>query len=263
MPPQFWLGTHMPNWLGQVDVPLFVAHPRIVQRCRAHLPRASAPWALDSGGFTQLSNPPHRWTFTPSEYVAAVRRYRDEIGLLQWAAPMDHMCEPQVLASTGATVAAHQRRTVRNYLTLRELAPELPFVPVVQGWTTEDYLRCADLYEQAGVDLAAQPLVGVGTVCRRQDTTVAAHVVAALAGRGYRLHGFGVKLTGLRVYGAALASSDSMAWSYRGRRAAQERPCPEGRSSCANCLHHALTWRGQALAAFGAATWQPDLFSTG
>lgn len=51
----FYLGTHMANWLGQTDVPLFVSHMRL--RDRKTYPRALGPWALDSGAFTgqQLS----------------------------------------------------------------------------------------------------------------------------------------------------------------------------------------------------------------
>src|SRR5436309_107712 len=47
------------------------------------------------------------------------------------------------------------------------MAPELPITPVLQGQSISDYSRCADLYERHGVDLAALPLVGVGSVCRR------------------------------------------------------------------------------------------------
>src|SRR5205807_2659774 len=112
-------------------------------------------WALDSGGFTELRL--HGgWLTTAAAYVAAVRRYRDEIGRLEWAAPMDWMCEPFMLAKTGLTVAEHQERTVANYLELRSLAPDLPFVPVLQGWSRDDYRRCATPYEKAGVDLAAE-----------------------------------------------------------------------------------------------------------
>lgn len=92
----------------------------------------------------------------------------DEIGRLEWAAPQDWMCEPFMPAKTGLTVAEHQVRTVENYLELRSLAPERPFVPVPQGWKLDDYVRCVDLYyELTGIDLAAQPLVGIGSVCRR------------------------------------------------------------------------------------------------
>jgi hypothetical protein len=271
MPPTFYLGAHMPSWLGRVDLPLFVSHRRLMVRKK--LPRASAPWALDSGGFTELSLY-GEWRTSPTSYVAAVRRYRDEVGMLAWASPQDWMNEPAMLARTGLTVAEHQRRTVTNLLLLRELAPELPIIPVLQGWTTEDYLRCADLYETHGVALADEPLVGIGTVCRRQDTAAGESVVTALADRGYRLHGFGIKLTGLRAYGGALSSSDSMAWSFRGRRV--HHPACAVRWDCrrvarepghcgglhhteANCRRFALRWREDALRAFAHGTWQPTL----
>src|SRR5690242_4741899 len=96
---RFYLGTHMPSWLTKTDVPLFVSHRRLLgelrpgRGARKTLPRARGPWALDSGGFTELQMF-GEWRTTPAEYIAAVRRYRDEIGGLVWAAPMDWMCEP-------------------------------------------------------------------------------------------------------------------------------------------------------------------------
>jgi hypothetical protein len=59
-------------------------------------------------------------------------------------------------------VADHQAATVDNYCTLRQLAPTLPFIPVLQGWRIGDYLACVDRYAAAGVDLTRVPLVGVG-----------------------------------------------------------------------------------------------------
>jgi hypothetical protein len=97
-----------------------------------------------------------------------------------------------MLARTGLTVAEHQARTVGNYLELRALAPELPFIPVLQGWTISQYLDCVDRYTNAGIDLTALPLVGLGSVCRRQHTPAIAAIVQALASGGLRLHGFGI-----------------------------------------------------------------------
>ena len=45
-----------------------------------------------------------------------------------------------MLAKTGLAIAAHQAHTVANYLELRSLAPDLPFVPVLQGLGRDDYL---------------------------------------------------------------------------------------------------------------------------
>jgi hypothetical protein len=254
----FLLGTHQPHWLGALAVSLFVSDRRL-RRYRA-LPRAFAPWALDSGGFTELSQY-GTWETGPSPavYVTRVRRYRDEIGNLLWAAPQDWMCEPVVLARTGLTLAEHQARTVANYLQLRDLAPDLPFIPVVQGWTAGDYLRCVDRYATAGVDLSRCPLVGVGSVCRRQSTVQVGDILTALHQAGVaRLHGFGFKTLGLARHGALLTSADSMAWSAQARREPALPGCTH--RSCANCSHYALRWRTRVIATMATATAQPALF---
>jgi len=261
---RFWLGTHMPHWLTVVDVPLFVSRTRLQHR--ATLPRARGPWALDSGGFTELQY--HGgWTITPAAYVAFVRRCADQIGHLAWAAPMDWMTEDIVIrggrvgplrfAGTGLSVAEHQRRTVTNLVQLRSLAADVPFIPVLQGQTIDDYRRCIDDYQRAGVDLHREPLVGLGSVCRRQATGEIGALVADLAATGLRLHGFGVKTSGLARYAAYLHSADSLAWSYHGRRT---RPCAHGPArNEANCPQFALAWRARVLA---AAAWpQLDLLA--
>lgn len=155
-----------------------------------------------------------------------------------------------MLEKTGLSVAEHQERTVQSLLDLRALAPSMPWVPVVQGWTEDDYHRCVDLYATAGIDLAAEPLVGVGSVCRRQGTAEAGRIVRGLFARGLRLHLFGYKtlgLTGADSVAPFAASSDSMAWSLRGRNIwhhDQRRACGgEHRGGCGNCLTWALKWR--------------------
>jgi hypothetical protein len=270
---------------------LFVSDVRL--RVYKTLPVAAAPWALDSGGFGELQH--HgRWTVTPEEYVARVRRYRDEVGQLLWAAPQDSMCEPPIIyggqygpqrfvgtrqfidpdnrMSHEQLIVEHLRRTVANYLRLVELDPTLPWRPVVQGWRTSHYLLCADFYEEAGVDLATVPLVGVGSVCRRQNTSEAGEILAALHDRGLqRLHGFGFKLQGLEQHRHLLASADSLAWSDTARkhhRRAIKQGLPHGlmpgcapgshhrAKNCANCMPYARRWRTTALAAAGTTTYQ-------
>ena len=97
---RFFLGTHRPNWLAHTTAPLFVSDHTL--RAYKTLPIAKAAWALDSGGFTELSQ--HgTWATgpTPRVYADRVRRYRDEIGGLAWAAPQDWMCEPFITERTG------------------------------------------------------------------------------------------------------------------------------------------------------------------
>jgi hypothetical protein len=244
---RFYLGTHRPTWLWTVeeDVPLFISH-RVLATRRTPFPRATTDWALDSGGFTEL-NLFGCWQTTPEEYVAAVRRYVDELGRLQWASPQDWMCEPWVVEKTCLSVEEHQRRTVENYLELKALAPDLPFIPVLQGWQLDDYRRHADAYVAAGVDLTAEPTVGVGSVCRRQASGQITWILESLRGLGLRMHGFGVKIEGLEQYADSLVSADSLAWSYWARRDATKgiRHCTK--NTCANCLHYALAWRERVL----------------
>lgn len=250
---RFYLGTHQPGWLAHVDVPLFVSRRRLCGY--RQLPRARQPWALDSGGFTELAL--HgRWTVGPAEFIADVRRFAAGIGQLEWAAIQDWMCEPAVLAKTGKSVAEHQALTTESYLALRAAAPELPWAPVVQGWAVADYVEHVAAYSRAGVDLASLPVVGVGSVCRRQSGQEGAGIVRVLTELvGPRIHAFGFKQTGLvalRRARVALRSSDSMAWSFQARRKPPLLGCTEHKN-CANCWRYALLWREQMLARVEAA----------
>src|SRR5262245_23954240 len=200
----------MPSWLAQLGVPLFVSHRRLA--VMRSLPLAAACWALDSGGFSELSL--HgAWQTTPAAYARAVVRYRDEIGSLAWAAPQDWMCEPPILAKTGRSVVFHQAATVASVLELRERIGPL-VIPVLQGWDLADYVACLERYRDEGLDLATEPVVGLGSICRRQGSRAIAAIVSEVAGYGIALHGFGIKTKGLAAYACKLVSADSMAWSY-------------------------------------------------
>lgn len=260
----FYLGTHQPHWLESPAVPrdvnLFVSHRRLAGR--KSLPKARVGWALDSGGFSELSLY-GEWRTSPAEYVAAVHRYDEEVGLLGWAAPQDWMAEPFMLAKTGLTVEDHQRRTVANFLDLRarwqqidpadelrSTAEHCVFMPVLQGWTRADYLRCADMYADAGVNLSHHPIVGVGSVCRRQATDEIGEIFEALSVLDIAMHGFGVKKAGVERYGHLLETADSMAWSFDARRSPRLPGC-SGHRNCANCLTYALKWRAEVVDRIG------------
>lgn len=223
---------------------MFVSRNPLVRDYGGLMPRALGPWALDSGGFTELDRN-GGWTLSAADYTSFVRRAVREIGEPDFVAPQDWMVEPRMLQRTGLTIDEHQRRTVENFRELRQLLGTR-VIPVLQGWTLYDYLTCVERYESAGIDLGAERLVGLGTVCRRQHVKPTATIVRRLAREGIRLHGFGVKLTGLELYGDALVSADSMAWSLDARWNANHGlpSCDPGvRRSCANCLHYALEWR--------------------
>lgn len=249
----FYLGTHQPHWLATVPVPLFVSHRRLAgRRALPQRPQGQA-WALDSGGYSELSLY-GEWRTTPHEYATAVARYDVEVGHLDWAAPQDWMTEPWILARTGLSVAEHQARTVRNYLELTDLWSVIgdgdnPFMPVLQGQTRDDYHRHADAYLAAGIRLEEYPVVGLGSICRRQSTSEIARIVEPFT-PWLALHGFGVKLTGLGLVGDLLTSADSMAWSAAGRR---QPGCTTSHASEANCLRYALAWRDRVITRVEAA----------
>lgn len=240
---EFYLGTHQPHWLRQYPISFCVSRRRL--QGRKTYPVALAPWFLDSGAFTEITM--HgKWETTPKQYATEVREYAEHIGMPCLVGPQDWMCEPFVLEKTGRSIQQHQQLTTENYLTLMSLnVPNV--IPVLQGWTIDDYLRHIDNYSFHGIDLSKLPRVGIGSVCRRQGTKEIVQVLKTLAGLGLLLHGFGVKLTGLLQTAGALVSADSMAWSFAARRT---NPLPGciGHKNCANCPHYAMMWREKLLA---------------
>ena len=281
----FYTGAHHPSWLwsGQVRFPLCVSYGtlRKVRQPR----RGRVPWILDSRGFSELSQ--HgRWTIPAEDYVRDVARYDAVIGGLQWAAPQDWMCEDAIIhggtggrvhcVGTGLSVAEHQRRTVANFRELTSLWPHYsdrpcPFIPVLQGDTPASYLRCYQMYLDAGVELGDEyRLAGVGSVCRLQSTRQISALARTLGPLNLGLHWFGLKLTGLKrpeilrditspyVYDGT-RSLDSATWSLDARHGTRLPGCTHVSrktglpSKCNNCPRYATRWQGRVAAAITAA----------
>jgi hypothetical protein len=260
----FYLGTHRPGMLETSAVPLFVPLPALSERRdQNRMPQARIPWAMDSGGFTELQRHGD-WRMGPDEFGGTVLRVIEECGTEpDWVATQDWMCEEPVIkggtytiagrkqtfAGTGLSVRIHQELTVENYLYLAENFPMVRWARPLQGYTVADYLRCVDMYDAAGVDLADGQVVALGSVCRRQSTDEIVDIVTALHARGVRrMHGFGVKIEGLRRVGHLLSSADSLAWSYGARRDEKMAGCEHG-GLCNNCYEYAIAWRQQVLEA--------------
>jgi hypothetical protein len=252
----FYLGAHHADWLEKTDIPLFVSRRVLVKRKRR--PRALGRWARDSGGFTQLQLF-GSWDDVPAPlFVQEARVDCEEVGKPDFIAPRDWMCEPIVIAGgkvngvrfvgTRLSVRTHQINTVNDLLELRTLAPDLPIIPVLQGWTLDEYLRCWDYYDMAGIVLEREPIVGIGSVCRRQATKEAAAIFERLAIEGLmgRMHGFGVKRAGLPAVAGYLRSADTQAGSFGARKRGEllpghDKPGPgrlKGHKNCANCLEY-------------------------
>lgn len=237
-PDRFFAGvdTHM---IG-IDIPIMVSDLRL-QRVKKPK-RATAPVMIDSGSFTIHDR--GRQFCPASRYVDRVRRYQEEIGQVVAVATYGRMCEPYILEKTGSTVRRNQQLTVQSFLELSQLAPDVPWLPEVQGWEERDYYECVGMYASAGVDLATLPAVGVGSICRRQGTREARRIVAGVAAHGIKVHGFGVKNPG--TLDESFASADSFAWSYGARK--RGGLCPHGVVRWeTNCPHWLRSWRDNIL----------------
>lgn len=259
----WYMGIHRAYWLSRpelADVPVFVSR-RVFPK--GDFPRAVGRYAIDSGGFTELQRY-GRWTITAEEYVEFLYKAWEQTGRFDFAAQRDLMCEDIVIrggqvgplrfAGTGLSVERHQELTTEDGTELRRLAPDLPILLVLQGKRTADYVRHFHMWREAGVDLTQEPLVGVGSVCRRQHMDEAIEIMQALRDLGVpRLHGFGFKIEGLRSCWNLLHTADSMAWSLDGRYAGpcQHPPYATGRQprTEGNCLSYALNWRRQHVRA--------------
>lgn len=245
--PTFYLGCHKACHVERTDTPLFISVRSLWER-RRPVSQLTTQLGLDSGGFTELSK--HgRWTITPEEYIAEIRRLQGLGFEFEFIAPQDWMCEPEMLDKTGLMVRDHIERTVDNFITLRELAPDLPIMPVLQGWELNDYLDCFIEYRKRGVCLSWFKRVGIGSVCRRQAVTEMRDVFDIVHELGCLTHGFGIKKTGLMLYADKLDSVDSFAWSFNARRNKRHCSIHQGSKtvSCSNCLNYGLEYRDRIM----------------
>ena len=242
---KFYLGTNKANWLQKSTVPLFISH-RTLKPIRTRKP-SKVDWCLDSGGFTELTL--HgEWKTSPEEYAFFANMYRNGFGRMQWASQQDWMVEDFMLTRTGRTLQDHQTLTVQNWLDLKRIAPNFPFIPVIQGQTTEHYLDHVRQFKDAGVDLRTFDTIGIGSVCRRQASNEIEPIITELHAYGLSLHGFGMKTLGLRKIAHKMRSADSMAWSFKARMERLRLPdCTHKAPRCSDCLTYATQWRNELL----------------
>jgi hypothetical protein len=229
----FYVGLHQPSDAKRVPR-CFISVNRVRGGARK-APLGCPDWIMDCGGFTELSL--HGgYRHGPDEYAAEVNRWA-AMGGLTAAVSQDYMCEPFMLKRTGMTVAEHQWRTIERYVQLRELVRGTYLMPVLQGYSPQDYVSHV---EQYGALLTQGAYVGVGSVCKRNGRVEQVEaVLGAIRSRrpDLRLHGFGLKVTALGsdLVRSALHSADSMAWSYAARK--------QGRNQ--NCWREATRWARQ------------------
>jgi hypothetical protein len=237
---RFFIGLHQPSDAKHFDC-AFVS----VGRLRKRKGRFEVgDWIMDSQAFTTIrtyGGYPH----PVEEYAEQIKRWKGNGNLLA-AVSQDYMCEPAMLKITGLTVADHQRLTIERYDGLIRCATGCYIMPVLQGYTPDEYVSHIRQY---GERLAHGAWVGVGSICKRNAAPLMIlDVLIAIKQErpDLRLHGFGLKTTALAhgTIRALLETADSMAWSFAARR--------QGRD--------ANDWRNAA--AFKEAVGRPSLYQS-
>ncbi len=211
---RFFVGLHMPNVAGNFESS-FISVNRLRDR-KSFFPVKD--WIMDSGAFSTILKHGH-YPDSPKVYADHIRRFKD-CGNLLAAVAQDYMCEADMLARTGLTVADHQRLTIERYDALLAEDTGVYIMPVLQGYSPSEYLSHIRQY---GDRLKPGMWVGVGSVCKRNGNPFAIWRVLDTikdARPDLRLHGFGLKKTSLKspIIRDLLYSADSMAWSFAARR---------------------------------------------
>lgn len=149
---------------------------------------------LDCGGYTLL-NKYGEYPFSPVAYANLVATLKPN-----YYASMDYPCEPNI--SRSSNLAENSERiaaTVKNAACMIELEihnPDARLVPVIQGYSLDEYLYCIDLHAQAGT---IREYMAVGSMCRRVSNQELHKLIPAIAERSMQagvkqLHFFGLKL---------------------------------------------------------------------
>lgn len=178
-----------------------------------------AALAIDSGGFTMAAKyGAYPWAM--EQYINFIRELSRDVPLT-FCACMDYACERDVNRGIYATNRDRIKATIYNEIALRAMAPDLPWLGVLQGNTIEE--RALDVALRRRIGLLAE-YMGIGSICRRSPVE-AANVICYYGEQlpGTRYHAFGLSIRTLdtpqapRVY-HLLRSWDSYTWSWnRGR----------------------------------------------
>ena len=211
---RFFVGLHQVSDAKHFDA-AFISVNRLRNR-KSHF--QVKDWIMDSGAFTEVVR--HGgYRFPVSEYASHIKRFAS-CGTLLAAVAQDYMCESFVLEQTGKTIKEHQDMTIERYDDLMsEDVGGVYIMPVLQGYDPQDYVNHVKAY---GKRLKHGAWVGVGSVCKRNSNPKSIEAVLLAIHRtrpDLRLHGFGVKTTGLgsSIVSSLLETADSMAWSYGAR----------------------------------------------
>jgi hypothetical protein len=150
------------------------------------------------------------YPFSAVNYANLIARLKPD-----YYATMDYPCEPEISRNLGLMTNLERiKATVQNATELAEWESQLQgqMVPVIQGYTLDEYLYCLDLYNQAGL---IRDYMAVGSMCRRISDEELGQLIPGIYYAAKRmgctkLHFFGLKLSpALEAYDEMIYSRDS------------------------------------------------------
>lgn len=169
---------------------------------------------LDSGGYSFFS----RWgdyPFSIEDYVGLAHLLQDKYPLYR-VATLDYPCEPDIDRSHLMTNEDRIKKTVSNAVECMHTDQNLPWLPVIQGYTTNEFLSCIDLYEEVGI---TSDYWAIGSICSRKGNPLELRKIITSIKEQHpngKLHAFGLGIPFLRdpqIF-QAIYSSDSAAWNW-------------------------------------------------
>lgn len=207
MQPTFYFTTHPNDMIRTRIIPgshimLVAAASWDDERKRFKIRRPPADHitsiAIDSGGFTAAQKW-GKYPWTPQQYTDFIRETARDV-TLDFCAVMDYACEREVNRITYHTNRQRIKATIRNETALKALAPDLPWLPVLQGNTIEE--RSIDINLRAKIGLLPTTFAGIGSICGRTPSQ------AQQAIRFYTQHLPGVKFHPFGIHIQALDADD-------------------------------------------------------
>jgi hypothetical protein len=162
---------------------------------RDKYPHVSGLRWLDSGGFTALNK--------YGDYPFSISRYLNLVAMLKpdYYATLDYPCEPNISRTLHKMTNAERiLATVENSKQQLDMETMVGFgqcVPVIQGFTLDEYKSCIDAHAKAGT---LRDYMAVGSMCRRIGNDELHRLIPGIAeyakqANVTRLHFFGLKLS--------------------------------------------------------------------
>ena len=163
---------------------------------------------LDSGGYSLL-NTWGKYPFTLDEYTELAHTLIDSYPLYK-IATLDIPCDTQKDNKNRI------EETVKNAVDCIGFDDSLPWMPVIQGHTIQEYHYCIELYREYGI---FADLWGVGSIVSRKKNPLELRNIITTIKKEMgdaKLHAFGLGIPQIKdpqIFNA-IHSSDSAAWNW-------------------------------------------------